>query len=95
MNSSDQRKRAAFHLHVQGPPLVWFGQLPEGKRATERSVQSEFRNIYFSTSLLDLTLALDSAMLSSLTPTLNQPLEDYYGTIHKKARIWVSRNGIS
>lgn len=33
--------------------------------------------------------------LSSLTPTLNQPLEDFYGTINKKARIWVSRNGTS
>lgn len=44
MNSSDPRKIAVFHLHVQGPALVLFGQLLEEKRVKWRSVQSELRN---------------------------------------------------
>lgn len=70
MNSSDPRKIAVFHLHVQGPALVLFGQLLEEKRVKWRSVQSELRNTYLSISLLDPTLTLESAMFNSLTLTL-------------------------
>lgn len=86
LDANEARKIAAFHLHLQGPALVWFGQLSEFIRTSWRIVSSEFQRTYTSKSPLDPTLIMESAMFNSLCLSPTQPLEDFYSIILEKGR---------
>ena len=86
LNSNESRKIAAFHLHLQGPALVWFGQLHDYIRKSWHAVEGAFHRTYTSKSPLDPTLIMESAMFDSLRLAPSQPLEDFYSVILEKGR---------
>lgn len=81
-----QRKIAASHLHLQGPALVWFGQLSEATKTSWTAVEADCKQVYSNRSPLDPAMVMESALFNALRLSPSQPLEDFYSIILEKGR---------
>ena len=78
----DARRLAAFHLHLQGPALVWFNTLDKFFKASWTNLEYQFRLEYANQA--EASLTAESAMFDALTLAPNQPLESFHSNILEK-----------
>ena len=83
----DARKVAAFQLHLEGPALTWYNDVPDGKKKKWTDVEKTFRDAY-----INIDFATNPALLAEtelfhkmkLAPT--QSLEEYHALILEKGK---------
>ena len=83
-NIQEDQRKAALHLHLQGPALVWFQCLNTDQKDTFETLVTEFKRRFVSQS--NPALISEAAIFDSLTLGPNQRLEDFYGLICQKGK---------
>jgi len=78
----DTRKLAAFHLHLQGPSLVWYNTVDKFYKASWVNLEYQFRHEYGHHA--EASLTAESAMFDALTLVADQPLESFHSIILEK-----------
>ena len=79
--SDDARRIAAFHLHLEGPALVWYNTLSDFQKSSWTTLLRYFEREF---SDVNATMAAESAIFDSLTLGPAQPLESFYSVILEK-----------
>ena len=82
--NSDDRKVAAFHLHLSGPALIWFNALEVETKLTWFALKGAFTAQYAMHGMFDPDLVAESAVFESLKLDDAQPLEDFHSKIMDK-----------
>ncbi len=77
------RAVACFHLHIQGPALVWFNSLPDTNKLSWSTVRSAFLQEFCPPD--GPGLVAEEAIFSHLRLD-SQPIEDYHSMIMEKGR---------
>ena len=80
----DDRRVAAFHLHLKGPALVWFSALDLKVKQTWLGVCSKFKEQYCSVNMFDANMVAESAIFDALCLKPHQALESFYSEVLEK-----------
>ena len=79
------RAVAAFHLHLQGPALVWFNALPSTSKLSWPPIENLFRAEYCDT-LNSPALIAEEAAYNNLNLNSSQPIEEFHSVVLEKGR---------
>ena len=82
--NSDDRKVAAFHLHLSRPALIWFNALELENKLTCFALKGPFTAQYAKHGMFDPDLVAESAVFESSRLDDAQPLEDFHSKIMEK-----------
>lgn len=80
--NDDARRIAAFHLHLEGPALVWYNTLSDFQKVTWKELLRQFEREF--SHLMNATMAAESAIFDSLSLGPAQPLESFHSVILEK-----------
>lgn len=82
--TTDDRRVAAFHLHLSGPAVIWFNSLETPVKRTWFALRNAFTEQYAKQGMLDPDMVAESAVFESLRLSSSQPLEDFHSKIMEK-----------
>ena len=85
LNNHDQRKVAAFQLHLQGPAQTWFCCLDDDDKTDWDTLKDAFELKYSSQNNTPVLL-VEAEQFSQLRLLPTQQIEDYYSRILDKGR---------
>lgn len=76
--TTDDRRVAAFHLHLSGPALIWFNSLEIPVKRTWFALKNSFTEQYAKQGMFDPDMVAESAVFEALRLASSQPLEDFH-----------------
>lgn len=82
--TTDDRRVAAFHLHLSGPALIWFNSLEIPVKRTWFALKNAFTEQYAKQGMFDPDMVAESAVFEALRLASSQPLEDFHSKIMEK-----------
>lgn len=82
--TDDRQIIAAFHLHLKGPPLVWFLTSHHAYKELRTVLLEAFENQYIPGHLCDPIIIAESAMVDVLTPHPTIPIETFHSQVVEK-----------
>ena len=88
LNSDDNRKIAAFHLHLQGPALVWFNSINDDSVQHDWSaLLAAFKARFLLLDGQSPVMLLESEAFQKLALQPGQPIEDFHCRVVEKGQI--------
>ncbi|PJE77818.1 hypothetical protein CI610_03253 [invertebrate metagenome] len=85
---NDNRKIAAFHLHLQGPALTWFNSISDtGAKTTWECLKKLFCERFVSLDWHSPQMMLENENFQKISLQQNQPIEDYHCQLVEKGQL--------
>ncbi|CAC5360752.1 unnamed protein product [Mytilus coruscus] len=83
----DDRKIAAFHLHLCGPALTWFNTLPADNKQLWQTFEQVYKKQYIDVDFRSPTILLEGEIFETLKLSKGQSIDDFYAQLLEKATI--------
>ena len=84
IEETSKKAVAAFHLHLKGPALIWFNNLPDSSKTSFSDVKHLFCRDYCSTD--DPVLVAEEAVFQKMTLQMSDTLEDFHSRVLQKGK---------
>lgn len=81
----DQRKIAAFYLHLTGPALPWFNALTSTSKVTWKTFLKVFKAKYVNLDWQSPTVLLETEVFENMRLAPGQSIDDFHCQLVEKA----------
>ncbi|PJE78162.1 hypothetical protein CI610_02906 [invertebrate metagenome] len=87
VTDNNNKKIAAFHLHLLGPALAWFNALPQSTKNTWDNLIAEFKSRFITIDWQSPQMFIENETFNKLCLLAGQPMEDFHCLLLEKGQL--------